>query len=79
MTTIAIDSNLYSGAEKYAKAHNISVRELVENFLKSIQRPVVNRVQVKEATLPKKWEALCGILSDVQDTTDERFNYIINK
>ena len=75
MTTIAIDSNIYIGAEEYAKAHNVSVRELVENFLKGIQRPVGK----KEVVLPKKWEALCGILSDVQDPTDERYNYIINK
>ena len=29
--------------------------------------------------LPAKWENLCGILKDVKDDNDERFNYIINK
>lgn len=33
MHTITIDTHLYKEAEKYAKKHNISVRELVERFL----------------------------------------------
>ena len=30
MNTIAIDSNIYQGAEMYAKLHNISVRDVIE-------------------------------------------------
>ena len=31
MNTIAIDSNIYKGAESYAKLHNISVTAAIEN------------------------------------------------
>ena len=37
MNTIAIDSNIYKGAEMYAKLHNISVEHLVETLLKQFQ------------------------------------------
>lgn len=37
MTTIAIDSNIYKGAEMYARLHNISVEHLVETLLKKLQ------------------------------------------
>lgn len=39
MKTIAIDSNIYKGAEMYAKLHNISVERLVEKFLMTFQKP----------------------------------------
>ena len=77
MTTIAIDSKLYICAEEYAKRHNLSVQEMVENFLKRFQ-PVTKTSSEKEV-LPEKWERLCGILEGVKDEADDRFNYIINK
>lgn len=39
MKTISIDSNMYKGAEMYAKLHNISVERLVEKFLLTFQKP----------------------------------------
>ena len=39
MKTIAIDNNIYEGAEMYAKLHNISVERLVEKFLLTFQKP----------------------------------------
>lgn len=39
MKTISIDSDIYKGAEMYAKLHNISVERLVENFLLTFQKP----------------------------------------
>ena len=32
MNTIAIDSNIYKGAESYAKLHNISVTAAIGNY-----------------------------------------------
>ena len=37
MNTLTIDQNIYNGAEEYAKLHNVSVRQLVEEYLVSIQ------------------------------------------
>ena len=41
MNTIAIDSNIYKGAESYAKLHNISVTAAIEKaislFLQKVQ------------------------------------------
>ena len=37
MNTLTIDQNIYNGAEIYAKRHNVSVRQLVEEYLVSIQ------------------------------------------
>lgn len=37
MNTIATDSNIYKGAEIYAKLHNISVEHLVETLLEKFQ------------------------------------------
>lgn len=36
MTTIAIDSNIYRGAERYAKKHNVSVRFVIESGLRQL-------------------------------------------
>lgn len=36
MTTIAIDSNIYRGSERYAKRHNVSVRYVIESGLKQL-------------------------------------------
>ena len=41
MNTIVIDSNIYKGAESYAKMHNISVTAAIEKaismFLRTVQ------------------------------------------
>lgn len=39
MNTITIDVSQYRGAEIYAQAHNVSVRELVEKFLRGFKVP----------------------------------------
>ena len=39
MNTITVDSNIYRGAEIYAKLHNISVDRLVEKYLMTFQMP----------------------------------------
>ena len=37
MNTLTIDQNIYNRAEIYAKRHNVSVQQLVEEYLVSIQ------------------------------------------
>lgn len=76
MKTITIDNSIYTGAEEYAKMHNLSVQEMVETFLKRFQYKAKGSEKV---ILPEKWEKLCGILEGVKDDADDRFNYIINK
>ena len=36
MNTLTIDQKIYNGAEMYAKKHNVSVKQLVEDYLVSI-------------------------------------------
>ena len=52
MNTIAIDSNIYRGAEMYAKMHNISLRQMVEGYLAKFQESVapetVSEVECEE-------------------------------
>lgn len=50
MNTITIDSNIYRGAEIYAKLHNISVERLVEKFLLTFQKPSSEIESISEAT-----------------------------
>lgn len=76
MKTITIDNYIYIGAEEYATKHNLSVQEMVENFLKKFQH---NAKESEKVVLPEKWEKLCGILEGVKDDTDDRFNNIVNK
>lgn len=48
MNTITVDSNIYRGAEIYAKLHNISVDRLVEKFLMTFQKPTSESEAVAE-------------------------------
>ena len=50
MKTIAIDNNIYKGAEIYAKLHNISVERLVEKYLLTFQKPSSEIETVAENT-----------------------------
>lgn len=38
MNTVAIDSNIYKGVERYAKLHNITVGDVVEKRCAIINR-----------------------------------------
>ena len=49
MNTIAIDSNIYKGAESYAKLHNISVTAAIEEAISLF----LQKVQPKQKLLPK--------------------------
>ena len=74
MNTIAISSKAYNNALLYAKSQNITVDEIVENYLKTL---VIIRPTKRE--LPDSFRRLKGILADVNDPDDERLNYILSK
>lgn len=52
MNTIAVDSNIYQGAERYAKLHNVNLKQLVEEFLMKLQMP---------SSYTQKWN--CNLLN----------------
>ena len=74
MNTISISSEAYNNALLYAKSQNITVDEIVENYLKTL---VIIRPTKRE--LPDSFRRLKGILADVNDSDDERLNYILSK
>lgn len=78
MNTITIDSNIYQGAEKYAKLHNVNLKKLVEDFLMKLQMPSVE-TQETELQLPERLEWLGGCLSGVSDDKDERMKFLMEK
>ena len=43
MTTIAIDSNIYRGAERYAREHNVRVRYVIESGLRQLLEKEVEK------------------------------------
>ena len=78
MNTITIDSNIYQGAERYAKLHNVNLKQLVENFLMKLQMSS-SETQKMELQLPERLERLGGCLSEVTDENDERMNFLMEK
>ena len=68
MSTITIDVNQYPEAAMYAKLHNISFKQLVENLLMKFQTPTVAENQ-----------PLGGCLKGVESSEDEKFNYLMEK
>ena len=75
---LSIDSNIYKGAEMYAKLHNVSLRQLVENFLSKCLASDKNERQ-SSLSLPPHLERLGGCLADIDDATDDKYNYLMDK
>lgn len=75
MSTISVNAKVYQDALLYAQAHDTSINEIVENYLKTLV--VVKTTPKKE--LPASFKKLKGILSDVSDPNDERLNYLLSK
>ncbi len=78
MSTITIDVNQYPEAAMYAKLHNISFKQLVENLLMKFQTPTVAENQ-PDMQLPPHLEKLGGCLKGVESSEDEKFNYLMEK
>ena len=77
MNTITIDSGIYNAAETYASKHNISLRQIVERYLSKLT--YLSPSEENKYKLPKLLEVMGGCLSDVNDSDDEKLNYILSK
>lgn len=77
---LVIDAKQFPGAVMYAKLHNMSFKQLVENFLMKFQTSSVAK-EKKEVTLqlPPHLEKLGGCLAGVSDPNDEKLNYLLEK
>lgn len=75
---LLININQFPGAVMYAKLHNISFKQLVENFLMKFQ---VSTTVKEDASLmlPPHLEKLGGCLAGVNDPSDEKLNYLLEK
>ena len=77
-TNIVLDINRYPEVAIYAKRHNISVKQLVEDLLTQFQFSI-ERKGAASLQLPPRLEKLGGCLADVSDPSDEKLNYLLEK
>ena len=77
MNTISVDSNIYRGAELYAKLHNVSIGQMVEKYLLRFQVPTSRKLP--SLKLPAHLEKLCGCLAGIEDENDEKLDYLLEK
>ena len=77
MNTISVDSNIYRGAELYAKLHNLSLGQMVEKYLLRFQVPTARKQP--SLTLPAHLEKLGGCLAGIEDENDKKLNYLLEK
>ena len=78
MNTIIIDANQYPEAAAYAKLHNIIFKKLVEGLLTKFQSPKATD-KAAGLKLPPHLEKLGGCLAGVEDSEDERLNFLMEK
>lgn len=67
--TITIDSNLYKGAFLYAEKHNLSIQEMVSQYLSTFKVEDVKRTEGRKE-LPLGVKKLRGALKNVADKDD---------
>lgn len=82
MNTIAIDNRTYREVEAFAKLHNLDIAEVVRTLLQNfLQKFKVAKPQAKAAKyeLPEHIEKLAGCLAGVEDPSDDRLNYLLEK
>lgn len=77
-SNLIIDTNQYPGAAMYAKLHNISVKQLIENFLMKFPMPT-SKEQHPSLQLPPHLDKLGGCLADIADSEDEKLKYLLEK
>lgn len=79
METFTVNTNKYVAAQIYAKKHNVSIEQLVDNFLNSFSQSK-QKADVQQAEMPAPILQLRGILKDAEKVEgDERLNYLLNK
>lgn len=62
----------------YAKLHNVSFKQLVDILLKKFQSSE-GMIDYSSLQLPGRLEKLGGCLADVEDSDDEKLNYLLEK
>lgn len=76
MNAITINTEIYKGIEIYAKKHNVSINQLVEDYLK---RLLANSAAQTKKDLPDSLKKMRGVLADVADKDDDKLNYLLEK
>lgn len=82
MNTIEIDKNTYNEIEAFAHVNNLAVADVVKkSFHFFIEKVKIANPQVKTSKyqLPLHLKKMRGVLSGVEDSEDERLNYILSK
>ena len=82
MSTITIDNNTYQDIEKFARVNNLDVADVVKkSFRFFIEEFKFAKPQSKESQfqLPLHLKKMRGVLAGVEDSEDERLNYILSK
>jgi hypothetical protein len=73
MNTIAIDSNIYHGAEMYAKIHNLSINAVIEQGLLLLFDKIQPKQHVEgetQVSSSKSWvDAFAGKWQDERSTS----------
>ena len=71
MNTIVIDTNIYKGAEVYAKMHNISIKELVEKAILNVVGQRNSSFKLKKGNeLSPEIRSLIGIAQPSKNNND---------
>ena len=82
MNTVTIDSVTYKEMEMFAHINNVDVADVIKkSFHFFVEKLKLTKPQSKAAQyeLPSHLKKMRGILSGVEDSKDERLNYILSK
>lgn len=82
MNTITIDSNIYSEVEVFARLNNTTVADVVKESLQMFLKKINHSetiVPTAKFELPEHIKKMRGILAGVEDESDERLNYILER
>ena len=82
MNTITIDSNTYHELEAFAHVHNLDIADVVRRsflFFSEKFKPAKLQEKTVQYQLPSHLKKMRGVLSGVENSEDERLNYILSK
>ena len=82
MNTITIDNNTYHDIEAFAQVNNLDVADVVKKSFRFFIEEFKSAKSQSKASLyqlHKKKKKMRGVLAGVEDSEDERLNYILSK
>lgn len=82
MNTITLDNNTYNDIEAFAHVNNLAVADVVKkSFHFFVEKFKLAKPQAKTSQyqLPLHLKKMRGVLAGVEDSEDERLNYILSK